>query len=369
MPSSLSNFQAKSLADSKPSKRSKKKRRRNVTQTYWAAEQDEIETDVTREIRDHLFYQNGDFSMAYSTVVQPRLEYFGDENGYIAFRRRWGVTFALGDVVANSDAMPELLEKFISQQKHVVFCQASQTLAEQLAGQGFFVNQMGVDTSIDLADYTFAGKQKEWLRYAANWCKRRDYKIIEAGFDQIRPGQVEEVSEAWRKTRTVKSKEVRFLNRPIVLEDESNVRKFFFLTPDGQLQAYIYLDPLYRDNELIGYVTSIKRRHPDAPIYSEQAIMKHVIETLQNEGHQVLKLGLSPLAYIENDDFKNSRTTSRIFNMSFNAKWVNRYFYHLKGHADYKRRFRAREEKVYFCSNRGFSIYRLFALVGLCGIA
>ena len=346
-----------------------KPKKRKVTQTYWAQEQDEIESAVSAELRTQLLQRYGDFSLAYSTAVQPRMEYFGDERGFIAYRRRWGVTFALGDFVASAESTPGLVDEFLKQHKHLVFCQASQPLAKLLNDRNFYVNEMGTDTTIDLAEYEFKGKQKEWLRYAANWCARRNFQIIEARFDTIHPDQVEDVSEAWRKTRTVKQKEVRFLNRPIILEDEPDVRKFFFLSPEGKMLAFVYLDPLYRDGRLIGFVTSIKRRHPDAPMYCEQAIMKHVIEKLKTEGQQELKLGLSPLAWIEDDHFRPSGVTSRVFQHSFEAKWVNRYFYHLKGHADYKRRFRGREEHVYFCSNRGFSLYRLFALVGLCGVA
>ena len=162
---------------------------------------------------------------------------------------------------------------------------------------------------------------------------------------------------------------MRFLNRPIVLEDEPNVRKFFFYSPENQLLAFVFLDPLYRDGQLIGFVTCIKRRHPEAPIYSEQAIMKHIIEKLQSEDLSELKLGLSPMAWIDDNQLKNSAVTSRLFKYSFHAGWVNRYFYHLKGHAEYKRRFRGREEKMYLCSQRGFSPFRLMALVGVCGIA
>jgi phosphatidylglycerol lysyltransferase len=369
LPSPIFKLQTKPLANLKFPKPVKKKRRRDITQTYWAAEQDELESKISRSARDELLRKFGDFSLAFSTAVQPRLEYFGDDQGFISYRRRWGVTFALGDVVAAPDRIPELVDGFVRQQKHVVFCQASRTLAAHLNDRGFFVNEMGVDTTIDLADYTFVGKQKEWLRYAANWCQRREFRIIEANFGQIHPDQVEEVSEAWRNTRTVKSKEVRFLNRPIVLEDEPDVRKFFFLSPQGKLLAFIFLDPLYRDGQLIGFVTAFKRRHPEAPMYSEQALMKRVIEVLKDEGHQVLRLGLSPLANIADDRFMFSSLTQRVFNGSYNAGWVNRYFYHLHGHADYKRRFRGNEEKVYFCSNRGFSLYRLFALIGLCGVA
>ena len=347
-----------------------KKKRREVSQTYWAAEQRrETESAVQPEIRHNLIQQHGDFSLAYSLVVQPRLKYFGDDRGFIAFRKRWGITFVLGDVVTSPDQIEPLIERFLSEHKRAVFCQASQQLARRLVDRGFYANEMGVDTTIDLADYNFNGKQKEWLRYAANWCARRDYRIVEASFDEVHPDEVENVSEAWRKTRTVKQKEVRFLNRPIVLEDEPNVRKFFFYTPDDQLQALVFLDPIYRDGQLIGFVTCIKRRHPDAPIYSEQAIMKHIIEKLQSEGLSELKLGLSPLAWIDDDQLKNSAMTSRLFKYSFQSSLVNRFAYHLKGHAEYKRRFRGREEKLYLCSQRGFSPFRLMALIGVCGLA
>ena len=223
-----------------------KKKRGKVSQTYWAARQrKEIESPVSPEVRHNLIQQYGDFSLAYSLVVQPRLKYFGDDRGFIAYRKRWGITFVLGDVVASSDQIEPLIERFLLEHKRAVFCQASQQLALRLVDRGFYANEMGIDTTIDLADYHFNGKQKEWLRYAANWCARRDYRIVEANFVEVQPDEVEAVSEAWRKTRTVKQKEVRFLNRPIVLKDESNVRKFFFYTPDDH--CLLYTSPSPRD--------------------------------------------------------------------------------------------------------------------------
>lgn len=342
---------------------------KKVSQTYWAQEQEESNAAIPRDQRIELIQQYGDFSLAYATAVQPCLEYFGDADGFIAYRRRWGFTFALGDLVAPDELKPELLDRFIKRYPGATFCQASRPLAKLLSERGFLINEMGIDSTLDLDEYNFAGKQKEWLRYAANWSERRDYRIIEADFDTITPDDVETVSEAWRQTRTVKRKEVRFLNRPIVLEDEPDVRKFFFLSPENQLLAFVFLDPIYRDGQRIGYVTSIKRRHPDAPIYAEQAIMKYAIEALQQEGAQELRLGLSPLAWIEDDEFRRSWMTHRLFRHAFNAKWVNQYFYHMRGHGDYKRRFRGREEKLYLAARRRFNPVRFLALVVLCGVA
>lgn len=343
--------------------------KRDVSQTYWAEEQDEVESSIPLKRRMELLAQHGDFSLAYSTAVQPCLSYFGDENGFIAYRQRWGFSFTLGDIIAPKERHDSLLDEFLTAHPGTTFCQASRSLAERLNERGFYINEMGTDSTLDLDQYDFAGKQKEWLRYAANWSNRRDFEIVEAGFDTIVPEVVEKVSEAWRKTRTVKRKEVRFLNRPIVMKDELDVRKFFYLSPEGEVLAFVFLDPVYREGEKVGYVTSIKRRHPEAPIYAEQAIMKFAIEKLKSEGVQELKLGLSPLAWIDDDEFKKSWITHRLFRHAFKAKWVNHYFYHLLGHADYKRRFRGREEKLYLASQRRFNPIRFVALISLCGLA
>ena len=317
----------------------------------------------------NLLAQYGDFSLAYSTAVQPRLTHFGDQRGYLAHRERWGLSFVLGDFVAAASRGEELIDEFITLKPRASFCQVTRPVANLLSERGFFVNEMGVDTTIHLPSYSFFGKKKEWLRYASNWISRRGFEIVESPFDEIGAGQVEDVSEAWRKTRTIKRKEVRFLNRPIVLRDEPGVRKFYLLSPEKKLLAFVFLDPLFRNGNTVGYVTVVKRRDPAAPLYAEQAIMKHIIETLKNEGVTELKLGLSPFADIQDGDFKCNKLTSLLFRYGYRAPWVNRYLYNVAGHSDYKRRFGGQAEKLYFASPSRFNSTRIMALMGLCGVA
>ncbi len=351
------------------SRAERKRKRREVTQTQWAREQDVVDSAVSLDDRIAAFERHGDFSMAWSTVVQPLLSHFGDREGFIAFRTRWNQTIALGDPVCHSDRIESLLEDFITQHRRPSFVQVSRATAEILAKHNYRINEIGMDTTIDLPKYDFKGKQKEWLRYADNWTKRRGYAVRESTFAEVSDADVEAVSEAWRKTRTVKRKEVRFLNRPIVLKAEPNVRKFFLFDPDGKIIAFVFLDPLFTDGKISGYVTSIKRRMPDAPIYSEQAIMKSIIEKLQSENIRQLKLGLSPCAWVEPSGFSESRWLRWTFQRSFQSPLVNRRAYNMLGHANYKRRFRGTEEKVYLASPSGFHPRRIPALIALCGIA
>ena len=377
---------------SKETRRQRRKRRGPISQTYWAREQvlDKADSsDVAASIRQQLLKRYGHFSLAYSAAVQPLLNHYGDADGCIAYRQRHGVTVALGDPFVDADRREEMLHGFIDQFKSPVFCQVSQSTAEVLGRHGYYINEMGVDTSLDLADYSLAGKQKEWLRYAHNWVQRREYQIIESDFGHVDINRVEAISEAWRKTRTVKQKEVRFLNRPIVLEQEPDVRRVFLVDPDQNLQAYVFLDPMYLNEKIIGYVTSFKRRHPDAPQYAEHAIMKYVIEKLKAEGVERLNLGLSPCAWIGDaetepnkvdsqgvaqqsvDDqvFQKSWWTQYLFRKTYNSRMLNRRVYNLVGHAKYKRRFRGREEKVYFASRSKYGLRQFVSLVSLCGIA
>ena len=250
-----------------------------------------------------------------------------------------------------------------------MFCQVSRSTAEVLAGLDYYVNPMGIDTILRLDDYTLGGKKKEWLRYAGNWMERRGYRVEEASFDQVGADCVEQISEAWRATRTVKQKEVRFLNRPIVLEEEPDVRKFYLIAPEDQPIGFVFLDPLYRDGKIIGYATAFKRRHPSAPRYGEQAIMKHIIEKLKSESVGQLNLGLSPMASMAATEFPASATTAWLFKRTFQSSIINRHAYHLQGHADYKRRFHGSEEPYYLAMPSRFSPRRLAALLAMCGIA
>ena len=337
------------------------------SQTYWAKEQKVVASAITLEQRLDLIRNHGDFSVAFSTAVQPRLEYFGDSDGYIAFRRRWGVSFAIGDPVVPKSKLREILGDFISTHRKPSFVHVTEDTAVQLSAMRFRVNEIGTDTNLDLADYDFKGKKKEWLRYADNWVKNHDFSIRETNFDEVTPDQIEQVSEAWRKTRTIKKKEVRFINRPIVLEDEPGVRKWFLFDPAGKMLAFIFFDPLYRDGKIFGVVTCIKRRHPDAPLYAEQALMKRAIDQFKSEGLEVVKLGLSPLANIENKIHRHNKLlhyTSRYYH---SAGWVNRYFYNFVGHTKYKKRFRGREEKLYYASPVLFNDLRMICLASLCG--
>src|SRR5690606_38166257 len=122
------------------------------------------------------------------------------------------------------------------------------------------VTRLGYDTALDLQTYDFAGPSKERIRYAANWLAKHGYRIVEA---HELPGSGEALaalSARWRDTRTVKRREMAFMNRPFPTEPDPLMRRFVLVSPEGVAIALLYFDPVFEDGEIVGYVAVFKRR-------------------------------------------------------------------------------------------------------------
>ena len=117
----------------------------------------------------------------------------------------------------------------------------------------------------------------------------RECSLAEAGIDKVKA-----VSNAWRSTRTIRHEEVAFLNRPLVLAEEPDVRRFFTFDSDGKLVAFGFFDPVYEGGKVVGYTSQHNRHLPEADDMVHFAIKRVAIETFQKEGLKVLHLGLSP---------------------------------------------------------------------------
>ncbi|HMO13193.1 MAG TPA: phosphatidylglycerol lysyltransferase domain-containing protein [Pirellulaceae bacterium] len=310
--------------------------------------------------------QHGNFTLAYGGLVQDCLSYFETDQGYLPYAKKWRYCFALGDPVAPTEHWPKLVDEFIKKFKRPAFVQASEGLAELISQQPkYYVTEFGYDTYLWLKNYDFSGKSKERLRYAWNWLTTRGYRFEEKQGAAIPCDEVQNVSGAWRKTRTIKRREVVFLNRPLVPEHELDVRKFFLYDADNRMVAFAFFDPMYQNGKVMGYTTAIKRRIPDAPVYAETGLVKHAIEQFKTEGIQLVTLGLAPLAGLENRRFRANPLLARSWKYGFNARWLNRFFYNLQGHAQYKNHFYGEKVMTYFCSPGLVEDLRIISLLKL----
>ena len=311
----------------------------------------------------------GNFALAYSATFQPGLDYFGDEEGFLAYKQVGSTAFVLTNPVAPIAGCEDLIRRFVSAKDDVCFWQTSRSIAKILQTIGFCVNEMGTETRIDLDGYDFDGPKKRNFRRALNRAASRSYTIVERSVTSLDRKELRTVSERWRQTRGVKNREMTFLTRPAILDDEIDVRKVFTFDRDGSLQAFAFFDPIYKRGEVVGYLCSAKRRLPEADTLVGYAILHRAIRTFQNERRAILSLGLSPLCGIEDKELSSNRLVSFGFRAAYRSRLFNELVYPLQGFAAHKGAFCGSAQQTYCAFQRGLALSQLIKMPRACNLA
>lgn len=315
--------------------------------------------------------RHGDFSLAYATTKptgakgRVATHAFATDKGYIAYGRKMGTVAALGDPVAAPEDRPTLIRAFLAAFGEPVFVQASEGTAKVLAAEGYRLTPFGVDTLLHLPSYTFDGKEKDGIRYASNWLRKRGFTIAEEPWSEAARAAVDAVSAEWRLSRVAQRREMQFLNRGLPAAEEPDLRLFLLRDKEGKAVAFLMFDPLHRDGRRVGYVTALKRRLPEAGTYAELGLTRHAIDVFKREGLEEVRLGLSPLAPAEADGFRGHPLLGLAFRRLYASGLINRRIFNLQGQAQFKKRFHGREEPLYFASRKGLALAQVLAVLRL----
>jgi lysylphosphatidylglycerol synthetase-like protein (DUF2156 family) len=182
--------------------------------------------EPSEKVRLQALRKYGNFALAYSATFQPGLDYFGGEEGFLAYKQVGSTAFVLSNPLAPIGRCEDLIRSFVSERRDVCFWQASRRVAKILEKIGFCVNEMGTETRLKLDGYGFDGPRKRNFRRALNRAACCGYTIAECSVTSLDRKELKTVSERWRQTRGVKNREMTFLTRPAILDDEVDVRKF-----------------------------------------------------------------------------------------------------------------------------------------------
>jgi lysylphosphatidylglycerol synthetase-like protein (DUF2156 family) len=323
---------------------------------------------MCEKVRLRALRKYGNFALAYSTAFQPGLDYFGGEEGLLAYKQVGSTAFVLANPLAPIGGCEDLIRSFVSQRSDVCFWQASRPVAKILEKIGFCVNEMGTETRIELGGYDFDGPRKRNFRRGLSRAALSSYTIAERSVTSLDRGELQAVSERWRQTRGVKDREMTFLTRPAILDDEIDVRKFFTFDHKGDLQAFAFFDPIYKGGDVVGYLCSAKRRLPEADTLVGYAILHRAIRTFQDEGKVILSLGLSPLCGIEDKELSSNRLLSFGFRAVYRSRLFNKLIYPLQGFAAHKGAFCGSTEQTYCAFKRGLALSQLVKMPRACNL-
>jgi len=317
----------------------------------------------------HKALQNyGNFALAYSAACQPALRHFGDEDGFLSYRMVGRTAFVLADPLAPRERWGPLVDAFIAQKEDVTFWQSSHAMAALLSARGFLVNELGLESWIDLDRYDFSGPRRRSFRTAVSRLVARGCRVEEVPLGTLDRTRIEAISVGWRRTRTTKRRELSFLVRPVVLEDEPGVRKFFLFDNEGEPIAFAFFDPLYENGKIVGYLSATRRWLPDADPLSAYFLVRRAIETFQKEGVPRLYLGLMPFHRIEDKEFTKDWLTRRAFRFIYTNALAQRFVYPTQTLAKHKESYGGQSRQTYCAMSTPPSLPRLLKLIRACGV-
>ncbi len=312
-----------------------------------------------------LFYKYGDFTMAYSVVVDETISLFESRHGILGYADTGKMRLFVGDPMCVVNDIDGLVEAFLkhSAGSRIVGLQCSRATGEAFHRRGYNASLMGVETILDVPTFDLKGKYKAKVRKWINTARNAGLEVREGTIDGNQK-VIREISEEWLGIK--KAGELNVLLRPLPDQDTPHARIFF--AADNVMQGYVVFDPLFRDGRIVGYYADICRFRRSAPNGAFDLIINTALDVFRAEGVEQLSFGLSPLAEVRPCATDNAvvRAIARI-NSAYGES-----MYPFQGIDFHKRAYHLEPQsmrKPVYCITKGcapvMDIIRTFGAVGI----
>src|SRR5260370_13525011 len=149
--------------------------------------------------------QYGQEALAYATL-QEGMEYFIDDDGYIAYTSVYHPVFArktkkiaLSDPVCAPENYTRIVGHFLESNPHAAFAVISEPCAQALRGLGFKANCLGYEPELSIQTYNTKGNWKEFdlIKRARNEARREGIVIREEDGACLDKAALSAVSAKW----------------------------------------------------------------------------------------------------------------------------------------------------------------------------
>ena len=312
----------------------------------------------------------GSSCMSYSTL-QSELRYFVIEDvGYIAYlpfkHLLWSMSghrIVIGNPVCDPQNYSTILKEFLAESKRAIFVHINADCGDALAALGVQVNGFGIETELACNDFDLAGKARAKLRQWRNKCIREGVTVAEQHIEDFESlNIVKALSQAWLKSKG--TREYGILSRPFSYKAEPDVRNFWAYQND-KLIAMAVFDPIYKNNEVIGYYHNVDRILPEAPNGTGAFIILEAVKQFEKEGKGFVSLGMSPLFMIQSRPGHNkNQATQKILKYTYNE--LNN-IYPFQGNASHKQKFSGKQRQVYIAATEGNGLWQVLILLKALG--
>lgn len=238
--------------------------------------------------------QFGFGSLAYSSLQAGMQYYMHEELGYVSYVPLGDSpdsVLVLSDPICSREKLKEFMDEFLKVRKDPVFLHISHAVACDLNDRGYVVNELGVETIIEIQDFELAGNKKQQLKQARNRAQKDGIKVRELlSVDDSFLRALKQISDDWIKQKVAGNSEMKFLVRPIIYVDEVDVRRFIAIK-DDVIVGFVIFDPMYENGEVVGYIANQLRSNYEKGFSVVDYIILEALKTFKEEGKRDLSLG------------------------------------------------------------------------------
>ena len=328
---------------------------------------DEVAAQAPHSRLRPFLVRHGSGAMAYSTLQPGAVQFIHDQLGYLAYipirhplYAPRGMNVVIGDPIAAKVDFAPLLDAYLASTDtaFTAFLDIGRDFADVLSARGYPVNEFGVNSVIDLAgfDLDLRGKQYSHLRRWRNKARSEGVEVHEGRLSEQGSEELSELNREWLARKG--GHDLAGLTRPLILEDETDVR-YFLARRNGRLLALAVFDPLYRDGRVIGYLHNASRAIKEAPNGTNDAIVLHVLGRFKAEGKETLTLGLSPLALKNGEAYPYNPRVAWAFDFIYRRC---SFIYPCQGNFFHKEKYCGRQDASFIA---GVPTLRLYHLLGI----
>lgn len=294
--------------------------------------------------------------------------------GVLSFKQVGRHLLVAGGLIAPDEAKSALLEEFLAHAarlklRPVFFCILEADLP-YFREAGLRITKFGEDAIVDLPDLTYEGKQFEWVRRQANYCRRHGVVVSETGPGFLTPdvwqATLAELLEISRDSLQEKPQreELRFFDGHVG-EHGLGRRRLFVARSDnghGRIEGFVVCNPMQGGRM---WSTEIYRHRSDAVRGVVASVIHHLTLALKEEGVEAVNLCLIP--------GRNCATPLPGDNPLVRRGLVvgQKYFsalFDLRGIDHFKSRFRPRYENRYLCTPPEPSLGAFIATLRVFGV-
>jgi len=152
----------------------------------------------------------GIYSMS-SATLQPNMEYFDVPGlGYIAYAKQWGRVYVLYNPVCDPVDLEQILTDFYRTFPYAVYIQVSRKVVDILHNKfGLYGTQIGLETCVNVPDWSLKGRKKKVIRKAVNVAKKEGVIFLES---PIPHAQTQQVSESLDQNTEMQKQQRSFSN-------------------------------------------------------------------------------------------------------------------------------------------------------------